>query len=147
VLSIPTLYRVGNSARFVKTIGDEYMVVGGLPDPHQNHAQAIANMALDMQETIKQFATKHHPAMNLRIGINTGSVVAGVIGQTKFSFDLWGDAVNLASRMETQGEPGKIQVSETTYLRLQDQFRFHPRGVIFVKGKGEMPTYWLEGRK
>jgi PAS domain S-box-containing protein len=131
----------------IKTIGDEYMVVGGLPDPHQNHAQAIANMALDMQETIKQFATKHHPAMNLRIGINTGSVVAGVIGQTKFSFDLWGDAVNLASRMETQGEPGKIQVSETTYLRLQDQFRFHPRGVIFVKGKGEMPTYWLEGRK
>ncbi len=131
----------------IKTIGDEYMVVGGLPDPNPHHAQAIANMALDMQQMIKQFRTKHHPIMNLRIGINTGSVIAGVIGQSKFSFDLWGDAVNLASRMETQGEPGKIQVSEMTYLRLQDQFHFKRRGVIPVKGKGEMPTYWLEGRK
>jgi len=131
----------------IKTIGDEYMVVGGLPDPNPYHAQAIADMALDMQQVIKQFHTKHHPTMNLRIGINTGSVVAGVIGQTKFSFDLWGDAVNLASRMETQGEPGRIQVSEMTYLRLRDQFHCTRRGLIPIKGKGEMPTYWLEGRK
>jgi len=131
----------------IKTIGDEYMVVGGLPDPNPHHAQAIANMALDMQDIISQFRTKHYPAMNLRIGINTGAVVAGVIGQTKFSYDLWGDAVNLASRMESQGEPGKIQVSEMTYVRLRNQFHFQRRGVIPIKGKGEMPTYWLQGRK
>jgi PAS domain S-box-containing protein len=131
----------------IKTVGDEYMVVGGLPDPNPHHAQAIAHMALDMQQTIRQFQTKFHRPMSLRIGINTGSVVAGVIGQKKFSYDLWGDAVNLASRMESQGEPGKIQVSEMTYVRLRDQFHFTCRGVIPIKGKGQMVTYWLEGRK
>jgi class 3 adenylate cyclase len=131
----------------IKTVGDEYMVVGGLPDPNPHHAQAIAHMALDMQQTIRQFQTKFHRPMSLRIGINTGSVVAGVIGQKKFSYDLWGDAVNLASRMESQGEPGKIQVSEMTYVRLRDQFHFTCRGVILIKGKGQMVTYWLEGRK
>ncbi len=131
----------------IKTIGDEYMVVGGLPDPNPHHAHAIAHMALDMQKAIRQFQSKFHRPMSLRIGINTGSVIAGVIGQKKFSYDLWGDAVNLASRMESQGEPGKIQVSEMTYLRLREHFHFTRRGLIPIKGKGEMPTYWLEGAK
>lgn len=128
----------------IKTIGDGYMVAGGLPQPQVNHAQAIAAMALAMQAHIKNF-TFRGQAITLRIGINTGSVIAGVIGRKKFSYDLWGDTVNVASRMESSALPGKIQVTEITYQLLKDQYQFIERGLIPIKGKGEMNTYWLVG--
>jgi class 3 adenylate cyclase len=131
----------------IKTIGDAYMVVGGLPVSKENHAEAIAQMALDMQQAILQFQAKTHESFQIRIGINTGSVIAGVIGINKFIYDLWGDAVNVASRMESSGVPGRIQVTAQTYERLRDQFEFEERGAIAVKGKGKMTTYWLLGRK
>ncbi|MFM7407657.1 MAG: adenylate/guanylate cyclase domain-containing protein [Cuspidothrix sp.] len=122
----------------IKTIGDAYMLVGGLPNPHPNHAVAVAKMALDMQQEITKFQPATGQSFQLRIGINTGSVVAGVIGLKKFSYDLWGDAVNLASRMESHGIPGKIQVSENTYLLIKDEFKLEERGIIKVKGRGEL---------
>ena len=131
----------------IKTIGDAYMVVGGLPQPSADHADAIAQMALGMQQAMTQFQAEHSESLQIRIGINTGSVVAGVIGIRKFIYDLWGDAVNVASRMESSGEPGKIQVTEATYQRLQDKFQFQERGAIAVKGRGEMKTYWLIGNQ
>ncbi|NEQ23092.1 MAG: PAS domain S-box protein [Microcoleus sp. SIO2G3] len=131
----------------IKTIGDAYMVVGGVPKPQGNHAQAIAEMALDMQNAIANFHTESGKVLSLRIGINTGPVVAGIIGIKKFSYDLWGDVVNVASRMESHGLAGKIQVTTSTYERLKNQYLFHKRGVIPVKGKGEMTTYLLVGRK
>jgi adenylate cyclase len=131
----------------IKTIGDNYMVAGGLPEPHLNHAEAIAEMALDMQKELVKFSLECGEPLNIRIGINTGPVVAGVIGTKKFIYDLWGDAVNTASRMESQGIPGKIQVSATTHQLLQDQYLFEERGIINVKGKGDMITYLLTGRK
>ncbi|MBE9129581.1 MULTISPECIES: adenylate/guanylate cyclase domain-containing protein [unclassified Coleofasciculus] len=130
----------------IKTIGDAYMVVGGLPVAMANHAEAIANMALEMQEAISRFQADIGESFQIRIGINTGTVVAGVIGINKFIYDLWGDAVNVASRMESSGVPGKIQVTTQTYERLKDKFVFEERGAITVKGKGEMMTYWLIGR-
>jgi class 3 adenylate cyclase len=130
----------------IKTIGDAYMVVGGLPTPRSDHAIAVAQMALEMQQEITHFQTATGEKFNLRIGINTGSVVAGVIGLKKFSYDLWGDAVNLASRMESHGVVGKIQVSETTYLRIKDQFQLEKRGEIQVKNRGEVTTYFLLSR-
>jgi PAS domain S-box-containing protein len=131
----------------IKTIGDAYMVVGGLPTPRANHAEAIAEMALDMQEEIARFNARTGETFNIRIGINTGPVVAGVIGIKKFIYDLWGDTVNTASRMESHGIPGCIQVTQATYKRLRDNYLFEERGVIEVKGKGEMTTYLLTGRK
>jgi len=127
----------------IKTIGDAYMVVGGLPTPRADHAEAVANMALEMNEVIKQFKIDGYRELQLRVGINTGVVVAGVIGLRKFIYDLWGDAVNLASRMESHSIPGEIQVSEDTYLRIADKYIFEDRGLINVKGKGEMRTYFL----
>ncbi|MCA1992673.1 MAG: PAS domain S-box protein [Coleofasciculus sp. S288] len=131
----------------IKTIGDAYMVVGGLPMRRTDHAEAIANMALDMQAAIAQFRQEKGKALNIRIGIHTGPVVAGVIGIKKFSYDLWGDTVNIASRMESHGVPGQIQVTAATYERLRENYWFEERGVIQVKGKGEMTTYFLTGRK
>ncbi|HLO47485.1 MAG TPA: adenylate/guanylate cyclase domain-containing protein [Kamptonema sp.] len=131
----------------IKTIGDNYMVAGGLPMPHPQHAEVIAEMALDMQQEIVKFSIECGKPLNIRIGINTGPVVAGVIGTKKFIYDLWGDAVNTASRMESQGIPGKIQVSSSTYNLLQNKYLFEERGIIQVKGKGEMSTYLLIGRK
>lgn len=131
----------------IKTIGDAYMVAGGLPVPRGDHADAIAQIALEMQESIAPLQKETQRDFKIRIGINTGAVVAGVIGQKKFIYDLWGDAVNVASRMEALGEPGKIQVSQETYEQLKDKFYLEKRGAIAVKGKGEMTTYWLLGKK
>ena len=130
----------------IKTIGDSYMVVGGLPMPKPDHAEAIAQMALDMLSEVIRFNRANNKALSIRIGINTGPVVAGVIGIKKFIYDLWGDTVNTASRMESHSVPGRIQVTEATYQRLKNQYLFEERGVISVKGKGEMMTYFLMER-
>lgn len=131
----------------IKTIGDAYMVVGGLPTPRPDHVEAIGQMALDMQQEITKFQTRLGTSFQLRIGIHTGPVVAGVIGLKKFSYDLWGDAVNLASRMESHGIVGEIQVSDTTYDRLKHKFLLEKRGLISVKGRGEVVTYLLKSQK
>ena len=131
----------------IKTIGDAYMVVGGLPSPRPDQAEAIAEMALDMQQQITHIKRDNGEPFHLRIGIHTGPVVAGVIGTKKFSYDLWGDTVNVASRMESQGAAGGIQVTAATYERLKEKYVFERRGTTLVKGKGEMITYWLTGRK
>ena len=127
----------------IKTIGDAYMVVGGLPTPRDDHGEAIALLALEMQAALTQFNLKIGESFQLRIGMHSGSVVAGIIGISKFSYDLWGDTVNVASRMQSNGESGKIQVTAATYERLKDMFVFEERGMVEVKGKGKMLTYWL----
>ncbi len=131
----------------IKTIGDAYMVVGGLPTRRPDHARAIALMALDMQKAIFQFNIDNQQTLSIRIGIHSGPVVAGVIGLKKFSYDLWGDTVNIASRMESHGLAGKIQLTESTYQYLRDDFLLEKRGEIEVKGKGKMTTYLLLGQK
>jgi PAS domain S-box-containing protein len=131
----------------IKTIGDAYMVAAGLPTPRADHAVAIAEMALAMQQAAANFRGETGERFQIRIGINTGVVVAGVIGTKKFIYDLWGDAVNVASRMESSGEPGNIQVTASTYSRIKDDFILQARGAITVKGKGEMQTYWLTGKR
>jgi adenylate cyclase len=131
----------------IKTIGDAYMVAGGIPIPQENHAEAIAEMALDMQSSLEQFNLEYGTNFYLRIGINTGPVVAGVIGTKKFTYDLWGDVVNIASRMESHSLAGTIQITETTYERLKEHYIFEDRGIIHIKGKGEMQTYFLAGRR
>jgi adenylate cyclase len=130
----------------IKTIGDSYMVVGGLPIERPDHVEAIANMGLDMLTAIEEFNVTQSKPFNIRVGINTGPVVAGVIGVRKFIYDLWGDTVNIASRMESHGVPGQIQVTEAVYGRLKDHYRFECRGAIEVKGKGEMIVYLLLGK-
>ncbi len=127
----------------IKTIGDSYMVVSGLPQPRADHAQAIAKMALDMQLAIQIVNRQKQRNFQIRIGIHSGSVVAGVIGLKKFIYDLWGDTVNTASRMESHGIPGKIQVSATTYELLKESYLLERRGEIHIKGKGDMETYFL----
>jgi class 3 adenylate cyclase len=131
----------------IKTIGDAYMVVAGIPQPVADHAIAIAHMALDMQAGIAGYSQRTGTNLTIRIGIHTGSVVAGVIGTKKFIYDLWGDTVNTASRMESSGVPGRIQVTEATYLLLRDQFTLEDRGEIEVKGKGAMRVYLLVNQR
>jgi class 3 adenylate cyclase len=129
----------------IKTIGDAYMVAGGLPEPRPDHAQAVADLALAMQVEVAGRTDPGGRPLQVRIGIDTGPVVAGVIGSDKFSYDLWGDTVNTASRMESTGVPGCIQVTARTFQRLRDGYRFQRRGVVAVKGKGEMVTWFLVG--
>jgi adenylate cyclase len=132
----------------IKTIGDAYMVAGGLPQPRPDHAQAIAELALAMREEVARRTDPSGRPLAVRIGIDTGPVEAGVIGTAKFSYDLWGDTVNTASRMESHGMAGCIQVTERTYQRLRDGYRFQRRGPIQVRGMGEMVTYFLvEGNR
>ncbi|MEO8890914.1 MAG: adenylate/guanylate cyclase domain-containing protein [Coleofasciculaceae cyanobacterium] len=131
----------------IKTIGDAYMLVGGLPLPRTDHAQAVAQMALSIQAEMVNINAQIGEEFKLRIGINTGPVVAGVIGLSKFIYDLWGDTVNIASRMETTGINGKIQVTSATYQQLKEQFIFKSRGKVSIKGKGEMNTYILLSKK
>jgi class 3 adenylate cyclase len=124
----------------IKTIGDAYMVAGGLPEPRPDHAQAIAEMALAVQAEVARHADPSGWPLQVRIGIDTGPVEAGVIGTAKFAYDLWGDTVNTASRMESHGVAGCIQVTERTYQRLRDGYRFQRRGPIQVRGMGELVT-------
>lgn len=129
----------------IKTSGDCYMVVGGLPLPRADHLEAIADMALDVLTIIPKFSRNDGKPFQLRLGIHTGPVVAGVIGTKKFAYDLWGHTVNIASRMESQGVPNAIQVTQDVYERLRGSYQFQPRGEISVKGKGNMMTYLLIG--
>jgi class 3 adenylate cyclase len=131
----------------VKTVGDAYMAVSGLSLPRRDHLEAVADMALDLLACTAQFARCDEELFQVRIGIHAGPVVAGVIGVKKFSYDLWGDTVNVASRMESHGVPGKIQVTQEVYERLNATYRFEARGKISIKGKGSMTTYWLLGRR
>ncbi len=130
----------------IKTIGDAYMVAGGLPEPTPDHAEAIADMGLEMLEAATRRTLRDGMPIRLRIGIDSGPVVAGVIGRRKFTYDLWGDTVNTASRMESHGVPGHIQVTERVRGLLADRFVFRERGMVEVKGKGPMRTYFLVGR-
>jgi class 3 adenylate cyclase len=130
----------------VKTIGDAYMVVGGLTETSNDHTGRVASMALDLDAAVRgiKAATRH--AITFRMGLHAGPVVAGVIGTKKFIYDVWGDTVNVASRMESFGVPGRIQVTETIVERLGGNFRFEPRGLVEIKGKGPTPTWFLTGR-
>ncbi|MBN1484056.1 MAG: GAF domain-containing protein, partial [Chloroflexia bacterium] len=130
----------------VKTVGDAYMVVGGLLLPHPRHAEAVADMALDMQQEVARFQPADLDPLNIRIGIHTGPVVAGVIGIEKFSYDMWGDTVNTASRMASHGLVGCIQLTESTRRRLSGDYVLEERGTIPIKGKGEMSTFLLLGK-
>jgi len=129
----------------IKTIGDCYMAVCGLPKPCENHAEKMARMALRMVAATREYGLEHGLDLRLRIGLNSGPVVAGVIGTSKFIYDLWGDTVNLASRMESTGVPGEIQVTRSVYEHLKEEFEFESRGMVQVKGKGEVETWLLHG--
>jgi adenylate cyclase len=131
----------------IKTIGDCYMVAAGVPSPRSDHARALALMALDMQAAMRSADEIGHLGLELRIGINSGPVVAGVIGRKRFLYDLWGDAVNTASRMESHGTSGRIQITRATKELLEDEFVCEPRGTIPLKGKGEMEAWYLVGRR
>jgi len=130
----------------IKTIGDAYMAAAGLPDPVANHPIRAAHMALDMNEALESYNEISHHKLQMRIGLDTGAVVAGVIGKRKFLYDLWGDVVNTASRMESDGVAGRIQLTEATRQRLSEPFIFEARSPIHVKGKGKMQTWFLNGR-
>jgi guanylate cyclase len=130
----------------IKTIGDAYMVAAGVPEPRDNHASAIADLALEMKVELVKVREAIHAPLEIRIGIDSGPVVAGVIGKRKFIYDLWGDTVNTASRMESYGTAGEIHVTERASKLLRESHQLRDRGVIEIKGKGPMRTYFLEGR-
>jgi guanylate cyclase len=131
----------------IKTIGDCYMAAAGIPAPRTDHARTLALMALGMLDAVREQGAMASLGFELRIGINSGPVVAGVIGRKRFLYDLWGDAVNTAGRMQTEGTPGRIQITRATYELLKDEFACEPRGFVPVRGKGEMETWYLVGRR
>jgi class 3 adenylate cyclase len=131
----------------IRTIGDNYMAACGVPRPQPDHAERLARMALDMREYVDTRPSFRGNRIRFRIGINSGIVVAGVVGLQKFHYDVWGDAVNFASRMESQGVAGKIQISHSTYTLIQENFRCRHRGTVTVKGKGARETWFLEGTR
>lgn len=131
----------------IKTIGDAYMAASGLPEPRPDHAEAMADMALDMRTAFEQLCRPLGVRLSLRIGMDCGAVVAGVIGRSRFIYDLWGDTVNTASRMESHGLPGEIQVTERLAARLEPRYVLQDRGEVEVKGKGRRRTYLLKGRR
>ncbi len=131
----------------IKTTGDAYMVISGVPAARPDHAQALATLALEMCEAAREWRDPRGRSVPVRMGISSGPVVAGVVGTRKFFYDVWGDAVNVAARMETTGVAGKIQISQSVYERLNDQFVVEARGEIEVKGKGSMQTWFLLGHK
>ncbi len=130
----------------IKTIGDAYMVAGGMPEQRPDHARAVADMALGMIATTRDISAELGEEVAVRIGIHTGPAIAGVIGETKLFYDVWGDTVNVAARMEAHGEPGRIQVSLPARTAIGTDYTFVGRGMVKIKGKGEMPTFWLTGR-
>lgn len=131
----------------IKTIGDCYMVVGGVPDRSPIHCQQVANFALQALKRIQDYSQETGQQLSIRIGIHTGTVVAGIVGKQKYSYDLWGDVVNIASRMESAGMPNMIHVTEAVKIRLADDYEFESRGSVEIKGKGPMNTYFLLNRK
>ena len=131
----------------IKTIGDAYMVAGGISGGLENYSAAIADMAIAMRELLRNDFAVNSSHLEVRIGMGTGPVVAGVVGKKKFIYDLWGDTVNIASRITSEGVPSMIQTDVTTYKRLNEEFEFHEPQVIYLKGKGEMTVYRLVGRK
>lgn len=131
----------------IRTIGDNYMVAAGVPTRQPDHARLLAQLGLEMQAYIQRKWVNGSPSIDFRIGINSGPVIGGVIGRKKFVYDIWGDAVNIASRMESQGVPGQIQVTQATYEQICDEFQCEPRGMVEIKGRGAMDTYFLVGRK
>ena len=132
----------------IKTIGDAYMVAGGLPTPREDFdpAAAIADLALDMRKSVACFRQEKNYPLDIRIGMHAGPAIAGVIGTKKFIYDIWGDSVNTASRMESHSLPDRIQTTEATYQLLKDRYLFEERGTIEIKGKGKMKTYFLTGK-
>ncbi len=130
----------------IKTIGDAYMAAGGIPVERDDHCFAIADMALEMRDAMKELTEKEKQKLDIRIGIHTGAVVAGVIGKKKFIYDVWGDTVNLASRMESLGSPGCIQISDTVASILAEKYKLSEMKKISVKGKGDIETCFLEGK-
>jgi class 3 adenylate cyclase len=131
----------------IKTIGDAYMAASGLPQPRADHAEALAELAVGMQEELARLNAAGGPPLRMRIGMHTGPVIAGVIGRHKFVYDVWGDTVNVASRLESHGLPGRIQVSEAMHRALQHRFTFESRGLVRLRGKGLLPVFLLTGRK
>ena len=131
----------------IKTIGDCYMVVGGVPDRSPTHCQQVADFALRAMQKINEYSHDTGQQLSIRIGIHTGTVVAGIVGKQKYSYDLWGDVVNIASRMESAGMPNMIHVTESVRIRLADDYNFESRGTVELKGKGAMNTYFLLGKK
>jgi class 3 adenylate cyclase len=130
----------------IKTIGDCYMLVGGVPEPRVDHAMAVVDVGFAMLEAMDSFNRAHGTQLQIRIGVNSGPVVAGVIGMHKFTYDLWGNTVNVASRMESTGEPGRIHISVNTANLVRNDFKLESRGSIEVKSLGQVETFFVNGR-
>jgi class 3 adenylate cyclase len=131
----------------IRTIGDAWMAVAGCPEPHDDHASAVARVALGIRDIMADYRERTGHDVRVRIGINSGPVVAGIVGENKYHYDVWGDCVNTAARMESHGLPGRIQVTEETAALLRGEFLLEERGPVEVKGKGKLRTWWVEGRR
>ena len=138
---------VSHGVEKVKTIGDAYMAVGGVPKPRAKHAEAVADMALGMLTAIEEVNAEIEPKFQIRIGLQTGPVVAGIIGEHRFLYDIWGDTVNVAARFESYSEPGRIHVTAEVADILAPNFELESRGVMDIRGKGKVQTYFLNGRR